>query len=226
VLSFSAHTFSSSSQLEAKPSKSAIKKAQKLARAEKRQRQKALGKSQAGLSPSPENSVASSEVTPSREAVPLPEPSEPSSLNDSEYILPSVPPPVEESSREREKASIEINGMAPGVTVSSTPTPLEAPSTLEPSPTAPLTPQLMEKPSTKPMTLPLHDETSARDAEKVKKRQSFLTRTLWTCIMISGFIGVQFSLPTIVCQLIILRTAAPRPCVYDSAGYALSDSRL
>jgi phosphatidate cytidylyltransferase len=181
-----------------KLSKSAIKKAQKLARSEKRQRQKALAKSQAELSPSPENSGASSEVTPSREAVPLPEPSEPSSLNES-YILPTIrpptlPPPAEESFVEMEKAPVEVNGIEPEVIGSSTPTQpavLDAPSTFESLPTAPLvTPQLTEKPSTKPMTLPLHEETSAKDAEKVKKRQSFLTRALWTCIMISGFIGM------------------------------------
>lgn len=187
---------SSTSQLEAKPSKTAIKKLQKLARAEKRQRQKALAKSQAGLSPSPENSVASSEVTPSTEAVPLPEPSELSSLSDS-YILPTVPPLVEETYMQREQASVGVNGMMPEAIESSTPTPTlpavpEAPSTVELLPTALLSapPRLSEKPSAKVMTLPLHEDTSAKDAEKVKKRQSFLTRALWTCIMISGFIGM------------------------------------
>jgi hypothetical protein len=182
-----AHAFFSSSQLELKPSKSAIKKAQKLARAEKRQRQKALARPQTGVSTSPENSVASAEVTPSREPIPLPELSEPSNLNDS-YILPAVAP--NEESVMKEKASAEVNGMAPGVMTSSSPTPPavpEAPSSFEPSLTAPL---VTEKPSTKPMTLPLHEETSAKDAEKVKKRQSFLTRALWTLIMLSGFIGM------------------------------------
>lgn len=31
-------------------------------------------------------------------------------------------------------------------------------------------------------------EKSARDAESVKKRQSFFVRTLWTLIMIGGFL--------------------------------------
>ena len=181
-------------ELDVKPSKSAIKKAQKLARTDKRQRQKALSKSQAELSssPEPENSVASSDVTPLKEAVPLPEPSEPSNLNDS-YILPTVPPPAEGSSAKMEKVSVEVNGMTPEVVERSTSTPPVVPDIpfFEPVPTTPLvTPQLTEKSFTKPMTLPLHEETSAKDAEKVKKMQSFLTRALWTCIMISGFIGM------------------------------------
>ena len=188
---------SSSSQLEVKPSKSAIKKAQKLARVEKKQRRKALAKSQPELSSSPENSIASSEVTPSREAVPLPEPSEPSNLNDS-YILPTIPlptlpQPAEGSLIKMEKVPVEINRTTPEAIEHPTPTPPVAPDPpfFEPIPAAPLvTPQLTEKSLTKPMTLPLHEGTSAKDAEKVKKMQSFLTRALWTCIMISGFIGM------------------------------------
>jgi phosphatidate cytidylyltransferase len=182
---------SSFSQPDAKPTKSAIKKAQKLARVEKRQRLKALAKSQAGSSASPENSVASSEVTPLREAVPLPEPSKPLGLSDS-YILSTVSPPVEESSAEREKAPIGVNGLALKINAPSAspmPTALETPTAHESVPTAPPAPQPAEKPP-QPMTLPLHDETAAKDAEKVKKRQSFLTRTLWTCIMITGFVGM------------------------------------
>ena len=83
--------------------------------------------------------------------------------------------------------------MALEVIGSSSPTPpevLETPSPLVPPPTAlPVTPHPNEKHTT---TLLLHEETSAKDAEKVK-RQSFLTRALWTCIMIGGFIGAQFS---------------------------------
>jgi phosphatidate cytidylyltransferase len=182
----------SSSSPEAKPSKSAIKKAKKLARTEKRQRLKALAKSQARSSASPENSVTSSEVSPMREVVPLPDPSKPLGLSDP-YILPTVSPQVEESPVEREKAPIEANGPAPEVnapSASSTPIVLETPSVHESLPTdLPPAPHPAEKPP-QSMTLPLHDETAAKDAEKAKKRQSFLTRTLWTCIMISGFVGM------------------------------------
>lgn len=230
------------SQLEAKPSKTAIKKLQKLARAEKRQRQKALAKSQAGLSPSPENSVASSEVTPSTEAVPLPEPSELSSLSDS-YILPTVPPLVEETYMQREQASVGVNGMMPEAIESSTPTPTlpavpEAPSTVELLPTALLSapPRLSEKPSAKVMTLPLHEDTSAKDAEKVKKRQSFLTRALWTCIMISGFIGLlllghaYMILLVMLCQALVYREVtalfslkSAKPETYDTEAMGGED---
>lgn len=95
---------------------------------------------------------------------------------------------------EKQKVLVEVDGLtSDAVPVSTHPQPVvpEVPYTFEPIPTGPLvTPQRTEKSSAEPLSLPLHEDASAKNAEKVKKRQSFLTRALWTLIMISGFIGM------------------------------------
>ncbi|KAF8235974.1 phosphatidate cytidylyltransferase [Tricholoma matsutake] len=86
------------------------------------------------------------------------------------------------------------------------------------------------------MTLPLHEDTSAKDAEKVKKRQSFLTRALWTCIMISGFIGLlllghaYMILLVMLCQALVYREVtalfslkSAKPETYDTEAMGGED---
>ncbi|KDQ57460.1 hypothetical protein JAAARDRAFT_130741 [Jaapia argillacea MUCL 33604] len=52
---------------------------------------------------------------------------------------------------------------------------------------------------------------SAQDAEKSKKRQSFLVRTLWTFIMIGGFIGLLLMGHVyMICLVMICQTAVYR----------------
>lgn len=43
-------------------------------------------------------------------------------------------------------------------------------------------------------TRDVEKDTKLQDAEKVKKRQNALTRTIWTFIMIGGFLGMRLTL--------------------------------
>ncbi|KAF5386248.1 hypothetical protein D9615_002239 [Tricholomella constricta] len=225
-------------QTELKPSKSAIKKAQKLARAEKRQQQKALLKARRGQSPVPEITVDSHG---------LPQPSDPASdyvevgqaARASDFSQASsqpFTPPVVEHPIKLSDVSIEPS-ICPTVPAEKK---LQPEGAAPPFPTVPSpltesvekpTPPEVDKPS-RPMemkhvkekrpleekrpvevsqSLPLHEMAPLRDAEKVKKRQSFITRTLWTFIMIGGFIGLlllghaYMVLLVMLCQTLVYR---------------------
>ena len=67
---------------------------------------------------------------------------------------------------------------------------------------------------------------SPQEVEKMKKMQSFLTRTLWTFIMIGGFIGTFAVHVYRVSTLHSNRAVALGTHVYDSSGYALSSFGL
>jgi len=116
----------------------------------------------------------------------------------------------------------EINGAAE-VAASPPPIPLtvsEDAPTFEPPQAAPPTPLPSSQPKDGKLpvelpqstaTLPLHGQIPSQDAEKVKKFQSFLTRALWTCIMIGGFIGLlllghaYMILLVMLCQTLVYR---------------------
>lgn len=71
-------------------------------------------------------------------------------------------------------------------------------------------------PAEKPRDVEKNISASPQDAEKVKKRQSFLTRTLWTFIMIGGFIGTcSLGSATFRGAELYCRPASDGPCLYD-----------
>lgn len=70
-------------------------------------------------------------------------------------------------------------------------------------------------------------------AEKAKKKQNAITRTIWTLIMIGGFVGVfPFPLSPFTASLILtsifvhLRNFAPRTSIHHSPCLRLPDPRL
>ncbi|KAM6502250.1 Cytidylyltransferase family domain containing protein [Amanita muscaria] len=177
------------SDTPSKPSKSALKKAQKLARTERRHRERAAAKqaklaSQHELSSEPESTPSmAGNVAPVFEP-PRTRPS----------TVPAAVPSVPDEPRRKQ------NGDAHDVPhpVQQPPEPpvqqrVPAPGVVEPA-----------KPQEKPTP-------SAQEVEKLKKRQSFLTRTLWTFIMIGGFIGLLLMghaymiLLVMVCQTLVYR---------------------
>ncbi|GLB37451.1 putative phosphatidate cytidylyltransferase [Lyophyllum shimeji] len=207
----------SSAPVEQKPSKSAIRKAQKLARAWKRQQQKALLKEQRTQASVLENLTSSeaslkhdSAVESGREVF---DSAAEADTNSIEYKVSSpafLPPPAQELSQ-----------------ADTTGEPAQLPSSVEESvPPVSLTAQKHvseedlpaqkqpiedQRPVEPPVSLPLHETASSQDAEKVKKRQSFITRTLWTFIMIGGFICLlllghaYMILLVMLCQTLVYR---------------------
>lgn len=84
--------------------------------------------------------------------------------------------------------------------------------------------QLVEQSLSAP-PLPMHETTP--DAEKVKKRQSFITRTLWTFIMIGGFIGTYFTTLYALQDIeVTFSFVASWTYIYGPAGHALSNTCL
>jgi phosphatidate cytidylyltransferase len=68
---------------------------------------------------------------------------------------------------------------------------VSAPHPIEFSAVNPLNPLLdTRKPEGE---LPIREHSNSQEAEQVKKRQNVVTRTLWTFIMIGGFIGTLVS---------------------------------
>ncbi|KAG6861093.1 hypothetical protein C0995_004030 [Termitomyces sp. Mi166 len=213
-----------STQQELKPSKSAIKRAQKLARTEKRQQQKALVKAQRGhtletttkhpdTSPSPPVTAStfsddappikldeSSSITSPSIAMPVADlpvngaPVEP-------LVPPAFPDLIPPSSEDQTKSALVLLKPSPAVeNEKSVPEPVDkhgkgqAESLVE-----------VPYPATQSQAVP------SQDTEKAKKRQSFLTRTLWTFIMIGGFIGLlllghaYMILLVMLCQALVYR---------------------
>ncbi|RDB24932.1 putative phosphatidate cytidylyltransferase [Hypsizygus marmoreus] len=215
----------SSSQPEAKPTKSAIKKALKLARIEKRQHQKALAKAQRGHSPMSESSAISSDV-PSNPSVPAHASSEDAiGVDSASPAETSVPQPsLPDAPIESKTPPVHLNGgpvdsgIAPPSRLVA---PVQKPPSHQPSvppPAAPLPPGLgtaeekrPAQPLRRTLAQPFEPKPPVQDAEKVKKRQSFITRTLWSFIMIGGFIGLlllghaYMILLVMLCQTLVYR---------------------
>lgn len=177
-----------------KPSKSALKKAKAMARLEKQQQQKAA------------RAAARQQAAQARGAAPKithdAEPGSPTNPleipNDSEsdvagpivkqpaVVQVDAPPPSKHTNGDAHVPSEGTGHSKP--TSSTVPT--------APYPTAKI-PESAPEPLQSPQKLmaeasanePPSHELSARDAESAKKKQNALTRTLWTFIMIGGFIS-------------------------------------
>ena len=179
-----------SAQEPTKLTKSAIRKAHKLARIERKRRQKLEAREkvkhdgpEAGVMPDQGTDGSSDETTPAEkeiETAVFPENFEP--------VPAMVPVPTEvpvERTRDRSATPMVLNG--------------------PPHPALPPESFFKEKPSieteiaevkqeVKSETLPKFSDPAAvaLQAEKAKKRQNALTRTLWSLVMIGGFIGTFF----------------------------------
>jgi len=214
-------TFNSTSQAGTKPSKSAIKRAQKLARIEKKREQKALVKALHAQSEASSHPLAAvQDVLTSN--LPSPEEGRPTS-GTAPFPVPSSHEILPENEHVGCGASLMLSSNAPAATASTS-----NPVVFHPGPpvlcrtiTRPV--ELMQpKPETQPK------DQAPQEAEKMKKRQSFITRTLWTFIMIGGFIGAgaisafAFSSDRISSR----RLATHGSCLYDSPCHVVSDARL
>jgi len=73
---------------------------------------------------------------------------------------------------------------------------------------------------------PKSAEKFAAEAEKKKKRQNLFQRTVWTLIMIGGFIGKFFSLSTSDWEYDVFseRTVTFGACIHDPPRYGMPDS--
>ncbi|KAG1751585.1 phosphatidate cytidylyltransferase [Suillus paluster] len=188
----------------AKPSKSQIKKAQKQARIEKRKQLKASSKAGTADSsprhtPSLEESIArtaeaAADVPPTKhnapEARPAAEPQH----------EPTPQPEVEEPSHPQ----FPINGDVHHADVA------ENNSTPHPLPSKSLDDERLSV-SKPDVEQALKSEPDPQEVERTKKRQSILTRTLWTFIMIGGFIAlllmghVYMIMLAMLCQTLVYR---------------------
>lgn len=144
-------------------------------------------------------------------------------------VVPVLPPVTDLPNEEVEQSAVELNGEAPKA-----PPPPMAPQPVPVKPiSAPPAVLVVQRPKEEPpvnplkpprasQVLPTHEKKPVQDSEKVKKRQSFLTRTLWTFIMIGGFIGV-YSIIFINAHtdIRIKRSVTSWPCIHDSPGYAV-----
>lgn len=175
-----------------KPTKSAIKKANRLARLERKQRQKLKQGNDQQQQP----------VTPTT----LPQPVTPVILEEgssksSPLLIPSSLP-----SKAQPLAQASIRPVAPKTALDTVPVSFDAPPigiTTEDPPTitSTITSTNVPVPEVKENYLEKYslrngsaatisdNQVSRPDPETAKKRQNVLTRTLWTFIMIGGFIG-------------------------------------
>ncbi|KAG1766999.1 phosphatidate cytidylyltransferase [Suillus occidentalis] len=189
-----------------KPSKSQIKKAQKQARTERRKQLKASSKAGTADSsprhtPSPEESIArTAEAAADVSPLPISHIASGSKLTTEprqepvpqlEVSEPSLPGPA-------------IDGDVEHVNVT------EQNSTLHPLQSKLLEDegQSVSKPDVEQA---LKSEPDPQEVERTKKRQSILTRTLWTFIMIGGFVAlllmghVYMIMLAMLCQTIVYR---------------------
>ena len=133
----------------------------------------------------------------------------------------SLVPPAHEILPENEKrlTSALPSSSAPVVTASTFhPEPPPVSHRTDTWPTEPIQP----KPE------PQLQDQAPQEVEKMKKRQSFITRTLWTFIMIGGFIGaaVISAFAFFSDRISSGRLASHGPCLYDSPCYVMSDPCL
>ncbi|KAL6300493.1 cytidylyltransferase family-domain-containing protein [Sparassis latifolia] len=214
-----------SSSESANPSKSAIKKAKAVARAEQRKAERAARREKAtevaARAASPVESVGPAESTSQEEDVPA---------ADDEVSR----PPIEKLAKVEDQpppASHAVNGVAHVVTndvphptqvvYSAPPPPVPPPSDQLPSNGHPATHEdasagVHLSSTSEVSKASSHDlsgapEKPAEDAEQVKKRQNVLTRTLWTFIMIGGFLTlllmghVYMIVLVMLCQTLVYR---------------------
>ncbi|TCD70313.1 hypothetical protein EIP91_003942 [Steccherinum ochraceum] len=189
--------------------KSAIKKQKALARQEKRQQEKAARAAararSAQPSPAPEQQQAKVDVVPDSSVESLPASEPPTSVNGISHVDEAkqngAPPAVEESDASKPQS----NGYAPTDSYIIVP-PILASEDAPSPPAKPSVEDIKEPALPPPVPAPApvvrkgHVEIAAppqkeiavppppQDSESAKKRQNALTRTLWTFIMIGGFL--------------------------------------
>lgn len=208
-----------SAQEPTKLTKSAIRKAHKLARIERKRRQKLEAREkakhdgpEAGMSPDQGTDGSSDETTPAEK--------ETETSLFSEPVPAVVPVPTEvttERTRDRSATPMVLNG-PPHPPLTPEPFFKEKPSIETES-----APAAETKQEVKSETLPKFSDPAAvaLQAEKAKKRQNILTRTLWSLVMIGGFIGMfPFILLTSKFKSFLSPIVA-RSCVHGSAGHTL-----
>ena len=181
-----------------KPTKSAIKKANRLARLERKQRQKSKTQPQAheGIT----------EIKPLvTDAPPVSAPVVPaiytqdirleSPLQNFDGPSSSSPPPVV-APKEPEKSFVSCPPMESERSEPDSSSNSESLSSIQVKPlVATLESAILgvsEKTSLPDLSPPA--QPNAQDSEQTKTRQNLLTRTLWTFIMIGGFVGMYFQL--------------------------------
>jgi phosphatidate cytidylyltransferase len=191
---------------QTKPSKSQIKKAQKQARIERRKQLKASSK--AGTADSSPRHTPSLEesITRTAEAATdvLPPPTTHTVSESKPAIEPRQEPAPQPEVSEPSVLSSATDGDMQHVNVAennSTPHPL-------PSKLLDDEGQSVSKPDVEQA---LKSEPDPQEVERTKKRQSILTRTLWTFIMIGGFVAlllmghVYMIMLAMLCQTIVYR---------------------
>ncbi|RDX54858.1 hypothetical protein OH76DRAFT_1397170 [Lentinus brumalis] len=196
----------SSNESAVKLSKSALKKQKALARAEKRQQEKAAraaaraAQKAAGVAGAAQPAVlppASAQGVPSQKPVGA-HTVETSAIEEVEEELPELIPAVPTPANGTAHSSVTANGSAPQAAPakhSSSDSPLLPPPAYN-VPDVPAAVEAAPTPSAKGSTLaprndietPPEKAVAPEQSEQVKKRQSFITRTLWTFIMIGGFV--------------------------------------
>lgn len=184
--------------------KSAIKKANKLARIERKQQQKLKAKEKAQAQQTVSTEPASVPQSKSQDVVKAEE----VEVEQPPVSPPPAPVPAPLPLADPVKEEVKTNGAA--AVVASKDLPKEVPKDLPPPP--PQQPPAVEKAVPKPPSPPRVPEVEVRrptppksngtngattvDAENVKKRQNVLERTVWTFIMIGGFIGELCAIPS------------------------------
>ncbi|KAG6811528.1 hypothetical protein H0H92_006961 [Tricholoma furcatifolium] len=184
---------------------SSPERAQKLARTEKRQQQKALAKAQREQVP---EVIAPSDAAPLSSVVTTVLSETPVA---SEHLLEPVPPepPISDPPA--------LNGIASAAAVPtlSTPQP-ECNTTVEKANDETVIQPLEDRRETPretvvPLDVPAMQPETSQEIEKAIKRQSFITRTLWTFIMIGGFLCLlllghaYMILLVMLCQALVYR---------------------
>ncbi|KAF8630638.1 hypothetical protein AX15_002789 [Amanita polypyramis BW_CC] len=201
--------------LPLKPSKSAIKKAQKLARTERRQRERAAAKqakfTSAGATSKPDFTALGTPVSPTQTSSSSHGQHDPGTGESFIMVTTASEAPKDQNG--------EAHDLPPTFTCQAThdEKPVQRPSEHTkvedtPSQTLPKKQDLAMQ-STKPQTTKasVPPVPSLQEVEKSKKMQSFLTRTLWTFIMIGGFIGLlllghtYMILLVMLCQALVYR---------------------
>ncbi|PCH36079.1 hypothetical protein WOLCODRAFT_126648 [Wolfiporia cocos MD-104 SS10] len=223
-----ASSLDSGSESAPKPSKSALKKAKQVARIERQQQRKAAARASRAQKAAP--------VAPEHAEQPLApvqsssKPAEPTRTEVDVTSAALKPPPATEEVEVPPKAPGPQNGSTalaadppsnvpsdPVSSVVSTPT---FPATYEKRASEPLKsiaepPKSVEKPPPKQangdLGGALEKQMDTQDGEQMKKRRNMLTRTLWTFIMIGGFLTLLLMghaymvILVMLCQTLVYR---------------------
>ncbi|KAK2463249.1 hypothetical protein APHAL10511_004904 [Amanita phalloides] len=196
-------------ELPSKPSKSAMKRAQRLAREERRQRGKVSAKQTKEASPSAHEPHKGSDASSTSVEIPSHALSEPDASKSSTVITTFNDASPAEQNGEAHDTTPTVHNKQP---IRSLPAPPEVKDTFNQTPfKKPDSMESVERTEPKITATPTPPVPNPQDAEKSKKMQSFLTRTLWTFIMIGGFIGLlllghtYMILLVMLCQTLVYR---------------------